>query len=77
MKMNSEKLLAGGGVRCLIQNIPESACLCFHFQPRNRGKVGEVVKVVIVLPLLLILKNILSATKTNFEKTQAGGGARG
>ena len=69
MKMYFEKLLAGGGVSGWIQNSPESARLCFHFHPINRGKGGELVKVGIVLPLLLIFKINVSATKANFEKT--------
>ena len=75
-KMNFEKLPAGGGARGWIRKCPGSARICFHFWPRNWGKGGEVVKVGILLPLLLILKINLSATKMNFEKPPAGGGER-
>ena len=57
--------------------IPESARLCFNFRLRKRGKGGEVVKVGIVLPLLLIFKINLSVTKMNIEKLPGRGGARG
>ena len=43
--MNFEKPPEGGGVIGLIRNSPESARLCFHYRPRNRGKGREVVKV--------------------------------
>ena len=75
--MNFEKLPAGGGARGRTRNSPGSTRLHFQFRPINRGKGGEVVKVGIVLPLLLILKPNFSATKMNFEKIPAGGGARG
>ena len=52
--MNFEKLPEGGGTSGSIRNKPELARLHFFFWPRNQGKVGEVVKVGIVLPLLLI-----------------------
>ena len=75
-KMNSEELTAGGGVCGWIRNSPKSARLCFHFWLWNRGKVGEVVNVGIILPLLLILNFNFSATTMNFEKRPEGGGAR-
>ena len=75
--MNFEKLPAAGGACGRTRNSPGSAHLRFHFRPRNRGKGGEVLKVGIVLPLLLILKPNFSATKMNFEKLPEGGGACG
>ena len=44
---------------------------------QETGEMWRItVKVSIVLPLVLIKKNNFSATKTNFEKPPAGGGAR-
>ena len=71
--MNFEKLPAGGRARGLIQDSPELACLCLQFCPINRGKGVEVVKVYTIT----CFKIDLSATKMNFEKLPAGGGARG
>ena len=59
------------------ENTPELARHCFHFRLINQGKVGDVVKVGIVLPLLLVFKINLSATKMNSEKLPTGGGVWG
>ena len=75
--MNFETLPAGGGARGRTRNSPGSAHLRFHFRPTNQRKSGEVVKVGIAIPLLLILKPNFSATKMNSEKLPAGGEARG
>ena len=74
---NFEKMPAGGGARCWILNSPKLAHLRFHFWLINGVKSGEVVKVGIVLPILVLLKIILSATKTKPKTMPTGGGAHG
>ena len=49
----------------------------FPFLAEKLGKNGEVVKIYIVLPLVLIITINFSAMKMDFEKLPAGGGARG